>query len=247
MVPVSPGALPELAPWFSPERPGPMIYEHVARSGVGQCWVDRWPSPRVVLAELAGNYALRGDPDHVPDLDDVVGLVEAPPEWFPALRASDPAVAVWDRVIATLPSTVEVPPPSIDVRPLAPADADGLAALDPTLTWIGETWGGPAGMAASGRAYGVFVGRRPVSVATSFYVGARHEDIGVVTEPDYRGKGLSTASAAALVADIRARGRTPSWTTSPDNAGSLGVASRLGFVQQRTDVLYAVRSPIPTN
>ena len=67
----------------------------------------------------------------------------------------------------------------------------------------------------------------------------------MVTEASHRGRGLATACAAALVADIRHRGRQPSWTTSPDNVGSLGVARRLGFRHVRDDVLYAVGVPIP--
>lgn len=85
-----------------------------------------------------------------------------------------------------------------------------------------------------------------MSVAVTFFVGERHEEIGVVTDPAHRGRGLSTACTAALVRDIRARGRRPSWTTSPDNIASRGVAARLGFVHVRDDVLYAVRTEIPT-
>jgi RimJ/RimL family protein N-acetyltransferase len=48
-----------------------------------------------------------------------------------------------------------------------------------------------------------------------------------------------------VVADVRSRGRTPTWTTSPDNRASLAVAARLGFAHERDDVLYAVRRPIP--
>lgn len=84
-----------------------------------------------------------------------------------------------------------------------------------------------------------------VSVACSFYVGTEHEDIGVVTAPAFRGRGLSTACAAALATEIRARGRQPSWSTSPDNLASRAVAARLGFVHAREDVLYAVHTPIP--
>jgi predicted GNAT family acetyltransferase len=68
----------------------------------------------------------------------------------------------------------------------------------------------------------------------------------VVTDPGFRSRGLSTRCAAAVAADVRARGLVPTWTTSPDNTASLAVATRLGFVRHREDVLYAVRVPIPT-
>jgi predicted GNAT family acetyltransferase len=86
-----------------------------------------------------------------------------------------------------------------------------------------------------------------VAVATAFFVGTQHEDIGVVTEPGYRGRGLSTSCAAAVIADVRARGRRPTWTTSPENTGSRAVAARLGFVHARADVLYAVGVPVPVD
>jgi predicted GNAT family acetyltransferase len=93
----------------------------------------------------------------------------------------------------------------------------------------------------------VLVDGKIASIAVPFYVGDTFEDIGVVTEPDHRRKGLSTACAGALIADIRGRGRVPSWSTSPDNTGSRGLAARLGFVHERDDVLYALRTPIPTS
>lgn len=129
---------------------------------------------------------------------------------------------------------------------LVATDAAALAGLHPSIGWLHLTWGGPAGLAASGRAWAAFDGADVVSVAATFFVGARHEEIGVVTDPAHRGRGLSTACTAALVRDIRARGRRPSWTTSPDNTASLGVAARLGFAHVRDDVLYAVRTEIPT-
>ena len=173
------------------------------------------------------------------------GLVEAPPQWRPALEAVAP-VAVWERIVAVLPDGAR-PRPGPAVRRLEPADVAGLEALDPSISWISETWGGHAGLAASGTAWVAVDDGRPVAVATAFFVGAEHEDIGVVTEPGYRGRGLSTSCAAAVVADVRARGRRPTWTTSPDNTGSRAVAARLGFVHARDDVLYAVGVPIPVD
>ncbi|MDN5861645.1 MAG: GNAT family N-acetyltransferase, partial [Pseudonocardia sp.] len=243
MIPVPLADATPLRAWFAPERPGPLVFKHMLSAGVGRCLVDRRDDPQVVLAELPGNIALRGDPPQLTAgaLDHLAGFVDAPPEWLPVLRAADPATAVWDRVVATLPA--EVPVVKGGARLLGPGDAAALAAFEADGAWIHETWGGPAAMAASGMARGAFDGGRLVAVATAFFVGDIYEDLGVVTDSAYRGRGLSTDCSAALVADVRARGRIPTWTTSPDNAPSLAVADRLGFQQVRTDVLYALRVP----
>jgi GNAT superfamily N-acetyltransferase len=233
----------DVTTFFRPERPGPLIHPHIEATGIGGCRVDRWPAPRTVVAELpGGNVAVRGEPRVLPGL---AGFIEASPDWLPALRETDPGTAVWPRLIAVLPDDVDVAGTRHPVRRLTPADTGGLTELHPSITWISETWGGPSGLAASSRAYAAFVGGRPIAVACSFYVGRRYEDIGVVTEPAHRGRGLSTACAAALVHDIRSRGRRPTWTTSPDNVASRRVAEHLGFVHHRDDVLYAVHTPIP--
>ncbi|MBW0123768.1 GNAT family N-acetyltransferase, partial [Pseudonocardia oceani] len=57
-------------------------------------------------------------------------------------------------------------------------------------------------------------------------------------DPGFRGRGLSTACAAAVVHDVRARGRVPTWTTSPPNRASRAVAARLGFVGAGEGVLH---------
>jgi predicted GNAT family acetyltransferase len=94
-------------------------------------------------------------------------------------------------------------------------------------------------------AWGAFVGERLVSVACIFFVGRQFEELGVVTEAEHRGRGLSLACAHGVCEEIRARGRRPSWTTSPDNAASKAVAERLGFSFRRRDVLYVAGIPIP--
>ena len=235
-------AAADVAGFFAPERPGPLVQQHIAHTGVGVCRVDRWPAPRTLMAESGGNVALRGVPR---EIDGLAGFVEAPPEWLATLRAVDPGTAIWPRVIAVLPATTETPRSGAAVRRLQAGDAPALETLSPSIAWIGATWGGVAALAASGWGWASFDGDRPVSVACPFLVGRRFEDLGVVTEPEARGRGLSTACAAAVVADVRSRSRTPTWTTSPDNRASLAVAARLGFVRERDDVLYAVRTTIP--
>jgi len=69
-------------------------------------------------------------------------------------------------------------------------------------------------------------------------VGERYEDLVVVTEPEYRGLGLSAACAAKVCEDITDRGRQPGWSAHAKNLASLRVAEKLGFSIQRHDRLY---------
>jgi GNAT superfamily N-acetyltransferase len=242
-----------LADWFFPERPGPLVGSHVVLTGQGAAWADRWPAPRALLVEVAGNYSLAGDPDALRPADQppLAGFIEAPEPFIPLLRAACGDLFEWGRVIFELPGSAALDlarfgaPANALVRPLAAADAAHLAGLGPDTNWVCITWGGPGGLAASGRAWGAFVGGRLASVAGTFFAGAQYEDIGVVTEPGFRGRGLNTACAAGLCHEIRARGHTPSWSTSADNPASLRVAEKLGFARHRTDRLFVTGVKVP--
>jgi|SRR5579859_1030951 len=229
-----------LAGWFTPERPGPLVGAHVLRTGLGSFWVDCLPAPRAMLVEAAGNYSLAGaasalGPGDLPPLE---GFIEAPPAFVPVLRAAVPALAPWERVIFELPGAPAAAPADAPLRRLGPADAPALDGLSDECHWVSNTWGGPAGLAASGHAWGAFAAGRLVSVAGTFFLGEVYEDVAVATEPGWRGRGLSPACAAALCADICARGRRPCWSTSADNPASQRVAQKLGFVLHRHDLLY---------
>ena len=234
-----------------PERPGPMVARHVLATGHGSCLADRWPGPRALLVESGGNWALAGDPgalDPAAVRGRIVGFVETPGAFEPLLRAAARQLREWPRVIFTLEGAAGPPPEHrgrLRLRRLGPGDAGPLAGLGSETDWIANTWGGPGGLAASGTGWGAFDGRRLAAVACPFFVGEGYEDLGVATEPEFRGLGLSTACAAAVCQDVRRRGRVPSWTTSPDNTASLRVAAKLGFRLQRHDRLLVADVPIP--
>lgn len=249
MLQITPQQLASIKDWFLPDRPGPLIGLHVLQTGHGSCFVDRWPDPRVILTDTAKNLSLAGDAAALQPDDlrpHVAGFVEAPDHFVPLLWATFPDLIVWDRVIYELPSKPRFSlPADFAIRRLGANDTHHLQNLSEESRWISKTWGGPAGLAASGYAWGAFAGDRLVAVANAFFLGDRYEEMGVVTEPEFRGRGLSVACAGALCEEIKVRGHTPSWTTSTDNLASIRVAEKLGFQWQRHDHLYVVGITVP--
>src|SRR5262245_40848480 len=249
MVELTRAQLAALSAQFPPERPGPLVAQHIVSTGNGTCMADRWPEPGALVAGVGSNYMLWGDPAALRpgDLRGMAGFYDTPDGFAPLLREAFDELYEWPRKIFTLDGPPQRPPPAPGhlIRRLGPADAGKLGGLDDETSWISATWGGPAGLAASGTGWGAFTGERLVSVACPFFIGSAYEDIGVVTEEGARGLGLSPACAAAVCDDIRARGRTPTWTTSPDNVPSLRIAEKLGFVHHRDDWLLVAGMPIP--
>lgn len=249
MLPISLEQAATLRDWFLPDQPGPLVGLHVLQAGHGHYWVDRWPQPRTVLVECAGNWSLAGDPEAIQpeQLQSLVsGFLDTTEPFVPLLQATFPDLVVWERVMFDLKTQPHYSIPSNSmVRLLTAADALHLQGLDPESAWIGKTWGNAAGLAASGTAWGTFVADRLAAVACTFYMGEQYEDIGIVTEPAFRGRGLGPACAGAACQAIQARGRRPGWTTSIDNIASIRVAEKLGFTLHHRDYLYIIRIAVP--
>jgi predicted GNAT family acetyltransferase len=249
MIQLSPERIEALHPWFSPERRH-LIGLHTLHTGHGDCYVDQWPGPQVVLVTIGALCSLSGDHNLFTQkdaLDHMQGLAHTSREFLPILQTVFPNIQTVDRVVLELHDEPPALPeaPGVTVRRLEADDASHLAGLAPDLGWISSTWGGPAGMAASGFAWGAFIDNRLVSVAGTFLVGDALEDIGVVTEADYRGRGLAVRCAAALCTDVRQRGRRASWTTSYSNPASLRTAEKLGFKDRMPDTLYVLGQADP--
>lgn len=250
MIELSLAQFREIQPELFIERAGPLVGAHVAVTGHGRAWADRWPNPRVALVGSAGNYTLDGEPDALvaEDLRPLVkGFVDSPDEFIPALRKAFPRLGVWSRVIYTLeeaPPALAVPD-GAEVRALVAADAAAVAGLDEELNWISKTWGGPDGLIAGGRAWGTFVDGSLAALAVTFFAGRHYEDLGVVCAAAYRGRGLAAACTAGLCRAILADRRFPTWTTSTDNRPSIRVAQKLGFSPLRLDRLFVIGIPIP--
>lgn len=68
-------------------------------------------------------------------------------------------------------------------------------------------------------------------VCTSFSssIGRGVMDIGIETNPNYRGKGLGIITAGEMVSYVLDRGYEPCWMCDAENIGSASIAKKLGF------------------
>ena len=77
---------------------------------------------------------------------------------------------------------------------------------------------------------GVVVEGSVVSACFSARRGPIACEAGVATEEAYRGRGFGAAVVAAWRHAVEADGRVPLYSTSWDNAASLGIARKLGLI-----------------
>ncbi|MEU8761976.1 GNAT family N-acetyltransferase [Streptomyces sp. NPDC048659] len=244
---------PSAARAFLTAGPGTAaLAEHVLATGHGRWWSDRADRPRLVGVSCAGHTLLAGDPTALPAaaLAPFAGQhVEAPDRFLPALGAAFERLTPWERMLYVhrVPVTGPQLPWGVTVRRLTPADTPALAALDPTMAWIHAGWGGPGGLAGSGRGWAAFRRDRVLAVACTRFAGSAYEDVACVTAPEERRRRLTLACVTGLTADIAARGRTASWCCSRDNRPSRLLAWTAGFRLAREYTHYATGPVSPAS
>ncbi|MFG2393510.1 GNAT family N-acetyltransferase [Streptomyces lavendulae] len=245
MIELLPTRLPALARWFPGGAPGvAALPEHVIATGIGRWWADRAVDPRAVAVSSGDHVLLRGDPGALtPDaLAGFVGsYIEAPARFLPVLGGGFQRIDPWERMVYVhqAPAVPARPAPGITVRRMTPEDASAVVALGPGAAWIHKTWGGPEQLASSGLCWGAFHRGRALSLACTYFLGSRYEDVAALADPGHRRQHLALACVIALCQDIAARGRTPSWTCSRDNRPSRLLAWSAGFRLTREYVHYA--------
>lgn len=125
---------------------------------------------------------------------------------------------------ANVASTV----PGTNTRRLSGADAEVFAALaaaapeddlDEAFVEI-DHW----------LVFGTFIDGRLAAAASMYpWSGTRLADLGVLTLPEFRGRGLARATVLAMAADALERGYEPQYRCQLDNAPSVALALASGF------------------
>ncbi len=249
MIELFPGRLPALSDWFADCPPGTAaLAEHASVPGAGRWWADRAVDPRAIAVACADHLLLRGDPTTLAPLalaPFAAHYVQAPARFLPLLGSAFDLLVPWERMayVHRVRVSPPRPPRGVTVRRLEPGDAPALAALGPDMAWIHASWGGPAGLAASGLGWAAFAKDRALAVACTYFGGTTYEDVACVTVPELRRQRLALACVTALCQDIVARGHTPSWTCSRDNRASRLLAWTAGFRLEHEYVHYFTGQP----
>jgi ribosomal protein S18 acetylase RimI-like enzyme len=87
---------------------------------------------------------------------------------------------------------------------------------------------------------GYFEGKRLVGVASVLDKGHEIEDIGVLTHPDYRGRGIGSTLTRYLRNHIAQRGNVAQYITMERNRGSVGIAEKCQFRRFVVEEGYSV-------
>jgi GNAT superfamily N-acetyltransferase len=140
--------------------------------------------------------------------------------------ASLPGWRAHPAIVHALPPHAVLPalPAAVDVRLVAGADSVPLAHVPSPLREEFE---------AARRRAPIVVGFTEGHAASFAYVPWQTEtlcDLSIDTLEAYRRRGLAAATASRLIERVRASGKEPVWGALEDNAASLALAKRLGFV-----------------
>ena len=123
------------------------------------------------------------------------------------------------------------------VRLLNLADLEMLGSAAAEVR--GGGWESAERMLEKGIVAGAVAEGRLVATAYTSARSRKHTDVAVSVLEGWRGLGLATAVASLVAREVQKAGQVPVWSCGEDNAASLRVARKLGFVEvlRRTYVI----------
>lgn len=226
-----------LADWIG-ERPETVLAIAALRSGAGRLWIDGEPcGPSAVLVESA---VVPGEPQGFGDGDALLRLLDVAERW--GCVEVDAALAGsitqdFDRrwglaqTVTDVVHEMRAPAAMFDhplVRQLTKTEAIELPIADNQLLPDRQL---AAQAAEHGRLFTAIEDGVVVGHGASLAAGERFADVGVHVAETHRVRGVATACASNACQALQRSGLTPVWGTGAENAASLAVAYKLGFVE----------------
>lgn len=109
-----------------------------------------------------------------------------------------------------------------------------LFRQSPWYGFLASIAGGPAAFLEKSFGYAlVDADGNSVAQAYGAFIGDNECEIGIVTHPDYRGKGYITYPLQAVIDECIERDITPMWSCNSENIASLKTAMKFGFTIHR--------------
>lgn len=76
-------------------------------------------------------------------------------------------------------------------------------------------------------------GERIISEAISIFKSKSYAEVDIMTDSNYRGKGLANIVAEQFIDHCLSRNIQPRWDCDVDNVASINLGSKLGFINPR--------------
>lgn len=215
----------------------------------GQVYVDSPDAPRAAVLVSGDGYYLAGEPHNLAfnnalnaflPRDSYFVLFCDLEQWRPALDTilqHTYAVRAGRRYYTLrqllVPDWTDRLPEGFTMQPVdAALLARGLQHGDAVLEAVQCTWHTVDRFSQRGFGFCLVHGDDIASWSLCDFASGSHCEMGINTAWDYRRRGLGTLTAAATAAQAAARGfTTVGWHCWGNNAGSVGVAENVGFVQ----------------
>ena len=111
-----------------------------------------------------------------------------------------------------------------------PVTTETVDSVERAFGLVSRFWPDAASFVTHARAQVVCYAGEPAAICYAAALENGKAEVDIFTRPEYRGKGLAMMAAVRFVDDCLARGVEPLWDCFTNNAGSMALRERLGFL-----------------
>ena len=101
-----------------------------------------------------------------------------------------------------------------------------------------EYWDSPDNFLQNGIGFCVKDGERVISEGVSIFKSNNYAEVDIITDSNYRGKGLANIVAEQFIDHCLSKNIQPRWDCDVDNVASINLGSKLGFINPKEYTVY---------